>query len=60
MPLSFEEDLACLLEQAKADGTPYEELRGYVDDLFRKYGRQIPPPILGTIESIDPEVRFGD
>jgi hypothetical protein len=53
MPLSFEEDLACLLEQAQADGTPFEELRGYVKDLFQKHGREVPPPVTGTINPIE-------
>jgi hypothetical protein len=60
MPLSFEEDLACLLEQARADGTPFDELRGYVEDLFRKHNREVPPSITGTVATIEPEDRFGD
>jgi len=60
MPLSFEEDLACLLEQARKDGTPFDELRGYVEDLFRAHGRELPPPITGTIAIDEPEDRFGD
>lgn len=59
MPLSFEEDLACLLEQARADGTPFDELRGYVEDLFRKHGREVPPPVTGTVSPIELPDEFG-
>jgi hypothetical protein len=59
MPLSFEEELVCLLEQARADGTPFEELEKHVHDLHRRHGRKILPPIVGTLEATDPEDKFG-
>lgn len=57
--MTFEDDLACLLEQARADGTPFDELRGYVEDLFRKHNREVPSPITGTVELTEPEDKFG-
>lgn len=50
--MTFEEALAALLERSK--GKPWPELEAAVADLHREYDRPIPPPITGTIVTIEP------
>lgn len=57
MPLSFEEELTALLNASV--GARFEDIEKAVAKLHRKYGREVPPPVTGTIEPIEPEDRFG-
>ena len=55
---TFEEELRAILEQARADGTKFEEQEKLVHALHRKHGRQILPPITGTLRTTDPQDKF--
>ena len=57
MPLSFDEELSALLSASV--GAPFERIQQAVEELFRKHGREFPPPITGTMEPIEPEDSFG-
>ena len=58
MPLSFQEELTALLNASV--GAKFEDIERAVAELHRKHGREVPPPITGTMQAIDPEDRFGD
>lgn len=58
MPLSFEEELEVLLNASV--GAKFEDIEKAVVALHVKHGREVPPPIKGTMEPIEPEDRFGD
>lgn len=47
MPLSFEEELTALLNAST--GAKFEDISRAVAELHRKHGREVPPPITGTI-----------
>lgn len=57
MPLSFEQELTALLNASV--GAAFEDIEKAVAELHRKHGREVPPPVTGTIEPIEPEDRFG-
>ena len=57
MPLSFEEELEALLNAGV--GAPFEKLEQAVRELHRKHGREVPPPITGTIAIDEPADSFG-
>ena len=57
MPLSFEEELTALLNVTV--GAPFERIEKAVAELHRKHGREVPPPIMGTLALDEPEDRFG-
>ena len=58
MPLSFQEELTALLNASV--GAKFEDIEKAVKELHRKHGREVPPPITGTMQVTDPEDRFGD
>jgi hypothetical protein len=59
MPLdAFQEELTALLNASV--GAKFEDIEKAVAALHAKHGREVPPPIKGTMEAIDPEDRFGD
>ena len=51
--MTFEEELRQLLEEHK--GLPHEHVEHLVKALHGKHGREVPPPITGTIEAVEPE-----
>lgn len=55
MPLSFEQELHELLRKKLT----FEELEPLVVALHQKHGKQVPPPVTGTMHVIDPEDKFG-
>jgi hypothetical protein len=55
--MTFEEELSALLNMSV--GAPFERIQQAVEELFRKHGREFPPPITGTMEPIEPEDSFG-
>jgi hypothetical protein len=56
MPLDmFDEELAALLKR----GLVFEDLQMEVAALFRKHGREVPPPIHATLMPIEIEDKFG-
>jgi hypothetical protein len=59
MPHSFDEELKALLDKARADATPHQQVEAAVAELHRKHGREIPPPIIGTITITEREDSFG-
>lgn len=57
MPLSFEEELEALLNISV--GASFENIEKAVAELHRKHGREVPPPITGTVAIVEPEDGFG-
>lgn len=57
--MSFDEELATLIANAKRDELPHEELEAAVAELHRRHGRTVPPPIEGTITVTEPDDGFG-
>lgn len=57
MPLSFQEELTALLNASV--GAKFEDIEQAVKELHRKHGREVPPPIMGTMQATDPEDKFG-
>lgn len=57
--MTFDEELKALLDKARVDGTPHEQVEAAVAELHRKHGREVPPPITGTIAITEPEDGFG-
>jgi hypothetical protein len=55
--MTFEEELQALI--ARMQKSAFEDLRAAVDDLFRKHGREVPPPITGTMNIEEPPDTFG-
>jgi len=47
--MTFESELVELVERARLAGTPHAELEAAVAELHRKHGREVPPPITGTL-----------
>jgi hypothetical protein len=57
MPLSFEEELTALLNASV--GARFEDIEKAVAVLHAKHGREVPPPVTGSIAIDEPEDRFG-
>jgi hypothetical protein len=55
-PDQFEDELRELVTRWQGG---VEELQAKVAELFRKHGREVPPPITGTMAITDPEDKFG-
>lgn len=53
--MTFEEELKALIER----GLSFEDLEREVADLHRRYGREVPAPVSGTITVTEPEDKFG-
>ena len=51
---TFDEELKALIEQM----LPFDELEVAVAELHRKHGREIPPPVTGTVTISEPDDRF--
>jgi hypothetical protein len=54
-PDPFAEELVELIQS----GLPFEEMQVAVGELFHKHGREVPPPVTGSIALKEPEDRFG-
>jgi hypothetical protein len=54
--MTFEQELKAAIDQHRGEG--FEKLRAVVDAIFAKHGREIPQPITGTIETVDPGDRL--
>jgi hypothetical protein len=54
--VTFEQELHELLARKLS----FEELEPLVVELHRKHDREVPPPIVGTMEAVDPEDKFGE
>ena len=54
--MTFDEELSVLIKS----GLPFEELQAAVAELHRRHGRELPPPIVGTVALKEPEDGFGD
>jgi hypothetical protein len=53
--MTFEEELIALLKPARLASTPHVEIELAVAALHRKHGREVPPPIIGTIAVLEPK-----
>lgn len=53
--MTFDEELKQLIDS----GLPFDELAAAVAELHRRYGRQLPPPLLGTVALTEPDDGFG-
>jgi len=58
MPRDFETELVKMVEDAQWQGMPDWVLVSKVALLHRKHGREIPPPITGTLTITEPEDRL--
>jgi hypothetical protein len=56
--ISFENALSKLLKQASEENWSWEQLQTAVTSLHREYDREVPPPITGTMATVDPEDKF--
>jgi hypothetical protein len=52
---TFDEELKALIAQM----LPFDELQAKVAELHRKHGREVPPPITGTVAGVESEDGFG-
>jgi hypothetical protein len=57
--MTFEQELSELVEQMRADNRLHVEIEAAVAELHRKHGREIPPPITGTLTLVEPKDDFG-
>jgi hypothetical protein len=57
--MTFEQELIALVEKARADGTPQDEIEAAVAELHRRYNKKVPPPITGTITVTEPADSLG-
>ena len=53
--MTFDEELKALLER----NLPFDELSTAVAELHRKHGRELPPPVEGTVSISEPDDSFG-
>lgn len=54
----FEEELRKLIDHARLIDLEHEELEMRVAELHRKHGREVPPPITGTLTVTEPNDRL--
>jgi hypothetical protein len=55
---TFDEELGALIENARLNETPHEELEAAVAELHRRHGREVPSPIKGAIDVTEPKDSF--
>jgi hypothetical protein len=53
--MTFDEELRVLIQR----DLPFEALAPLVAELHRKHGREVPPPITGTVTMIERKDGFG-
>jgi hypothetical protein len=58
--MTFDEELTALVEGARAEGKPPEEIALMVAELFRQHGKEPPEPIIGTVEALEASDEFKD
>lgn len=51
--MTFEEEATALIKRFQYV-LPHQELERRVAELHARHGRQVPPPVTGTIRTIDP------
>ena len=57
--MTFEEELRVLIADARLTGIAHEQLERSVVELHRRYGREVPPPIVGTLQLTEPDDSLG-
>lgn len=57
--MTFEQELIELVEQMRADEAPQTEIEAAVVNLHHKHGRELPPPIMGTVAMAESADGFG-
>jgi hypothetical protein len=53
--MTFDEELKELIES----GLPFDQLERAVAELHRRHGRDVPPPVQGTVTLTEPDDSFG-
>lgn len=53
--MTFDEELKELIES----GLPFDQLERAVAELHRRHGREVPPPVQGTVTLTEPDDSFG-
>jgi hypothetical protein len=57
--MTFDEELTMLIEDARQAGDSPEEIQAAVREFYHLHGREVPPPIVGTVTIRDPSDGFG-
>lgn len=58
--MTFDEMLTELIERARATKMPQDQLEAAVREFHQQNGREVPPPITGSVAIKEPEDGFGN